>query len=356
MMECVDGEYQTFKAKDGAYVRKHFFGKYPELLDLVADWTDDEIWALNRGGHDPFKVYAAYQAAVEPRGPADGDPRQDDQGLRHGRRPARRRTSPTSRRRWTSRRCAHFRDRFALPVPDDRARPRCPTSRSPRAARSSTYLRERRKALGGYLPQRRQRVEPLPVPPLATFERLLKGTRGARDLDDDGVRADAADAGARQDDRQARRADRPRRVAHVRHGGHVPPARHLEPARPALHARGRRPAHVLQGEQGRPDPAGGHQRGRRHVRLDRRGDVVLDARRADDPLLHLLLDVRLPAHRRPRVGGRRHALARLPARRHRRTHDAERRRACSTRTATRRSSPRRSPTACPTTRRSPTRW
>ena len=84
MMEAVDGEYQTFKAKDGAYVRKHFFGKYPELLDMVADWTDDEIWALNRGGLDPFKVYAAYHARRQPQGPADGDPREDDQGLRHG--------------------------------------------------------------------------------------------------------------------------------------------------------------------------------------------------------------------------------------------------------------------------------
>ena len=68
MMEAVDGEYQTFKSKDGAYVRKYFFGKCPELLDLVADWTDDEIWHLNRGGLDTFKVYAAYQAAVEHKG------------------------------------------------------------------------------------------------------------------------------------------------------------------------------------------------------------------------------------------------------------------------------------------------
>ena len=65
MEETVDGEYQTFKSKDGAYVRQHFFGKYPELLDLVADMSDDEIWALTRGGHDPLKVYAAYKAAVD---------------------------------------------------------------------------------------------------------------------------------------------------------------------------------------------------------------------------------------------------------------------------------------------------
>ena len=68
MEECVDGEYQDFKSKNGAYVREHFFGKYPETAALVADWTDDEIWALTRGGHDPLKVYAAYKAAVEHKG------------------------------------------------------------------------------------------------------------------------------------------------------------------------------------------------------------------------------------------------------------------------------------------------
>jgi len=63
MEEVVDGEYQTYKSKDGAYVRQHFFGKYPELLELVADMSDDDIWRLNRGGHDPFKMFAAYAAA-----------------------------------------------------------------------------------------------------------------------------------------------------------------------------------------------------------------------------------------------------------------------------------------------------
>ena len=68
MEECVDGEYQDFKSKDGAYIRKNFFGRYPETAAMVADWTDDEIWALKRGGHDPLKVYAAYKAAVEHKG------------------------------------------------------------------------------------------------------------------------------------------------------------------------------------------------------------------------------------------------------------------------------------------------
>jgi pyruvate dehydrogenase E1 component len=67
MMEAVDGEYQTFKAKDGAYVREHFFNT-PELKELVADWTDDQVWALNRGGHDIFKIFSAYKSAVEHKG------------------------------------------------------------------------------------------------------------------------------------------------------------------------------------------------------------------------------------------------------------------------------------------------
>ena len=68
MMECVDGDYQTFKSQSGAYVREHFFGRYPELLELVAHMSDDDIWALARGGHDPQKVFAAYQQAVNTRG------------------------------------------------------------------------------------------------------------------------------------------------------------------------------------------------------------------------------------------------------------------------------------------------
>ena len=85
MEECVDGEYQDFKSKNGAYVREHFFGKYPELKAMVAGMSDEQIWSLTRGGHDPSKVYAAYAAAVAPQGPADRDPGQDRQGLRHGR-------------------------------------------------------------------------------------------------------------------------------------------------------------------------------------------------------------------------------------------------------------------------------
>ena len=85
MEECVDGEYQDFKSKDGAYIRKHFFGRYPETAAMVESWTDDQIWALTRGGHDPIKVYAAYKAAVDHKRPADGHPGENRQGLWHGR-------------------------------------------------------------------------------------------------------------------------------------------------------------------------------------------------------------------------------------------------------------------------------
>ena len=85
MEEAVDGEYQAFKARDGAYVRKEFFAKYPELLELVANMTDEEVWQLRRGGHDPIKVYSAYHEAVHHTRRADRDPRQDHQGLWDGR-------------------------------------------------------------------------------------------------------------------------------------------------------------------------------------------------------------------------------------------------------------------------------
>ena len=126
-------------------------------------------------------------------------------------------------------------------------------------------------------------------------------------------------------------------------------------ARPALPAARRRPADVVPRRQDRPDPAGGHQRSRRDVVVDRRRDVVLDARQADDPVLHLLLDVRVPAHRRFHLGGRRHALARLPDRRHRRPHDAQRRGPAARRRPEPPHGVVRSRTACRTIRPTPTR-
>jgi pyruvate dehydrogenase E1 component len=174
MMECVDGEYQTFKAKDGAYVRKHFFGKYPELLDLVSDWTDDEIWSLNRGGLDPFKVYAAYDAAMRHKGQPTVILAKTIKGFGMGT-AGEAQNITHQQKKMDVDAIRRFRDRFALPVPDAEVE-QVPYLTFPEGSKELEYMRARRQSLGGYLPQRRRRVEPLPVPPLAMFERLLKGT------------------------------------------------------------------------------------------------------------------------------------------------------------------------------------
>jgi pyruvate dehydrogenase E1 component len=174
MMEAVDGEYQTFKAKDGAYVRKHFFGKYPELLDMVADWTDDEIWALNRGGLDPFKVYAAYHAAVNHRGQPTVILAKTIKGFGMG--TAGEAMNIThQQKKMDVDAIRRFGERFGLTVPVDKIES-VPYLTFPEGSKELEYMREHRMKLGGYLPQRRRKVEPQPVPPLSAFERLTKSS------------------------------------------------------------------------------------------------------------------------------------------------------------------------------------
>ena len=260
MEEAVDGEYQDFKSKNGAYVRQHFFGKYPELLDMVADMSDDEVWALARGGHDPAKVYAAYAAAVEHTGQPTVILAKTVKGYGMGE-AGEGQNITHQQKKMAENTLRAFRDRFGIDVPDDKIA-ELPYLRPAEDSPEMRYLRERREALGGYLPARRTKSQPLEVPPLSAFDSLLKGDRGARDLHHHGVRADAGHPAAGQEDRQADRADRAGRIAHLRHGGHVPPVRHLLPERAALPAGGRQPADVLPGGPDRPDAAGGHQRSR----------------------------------------------------------------------------------------------
>ncbi|HVE51454.1 MAG TPA: pyruvate dehydrogenase (acetyl-transferring), homodimeric type [Casimicrobiaceae bacterium] len=174
MMEAVDGEYQTFKAKDGAYVRKYFFGKYPELLDMVADWSDADIWALNRGGHDPFKVYAAYQSAVNHRGQPTVILAKTIKGFGMGT-AGEAQNITHQQKKMDVEAIKRFRDRFRLPVADDKLE-HMPYLTFPEGSRELEYMRSSRMKLGGYLPQRRRKVEPMQVPPLTTFERLLKSS------------------------------------------------------------------------------------------------------------------------------------------------------------------------------------
>ena len=118
MEEAVDGEYQDFKSKNGAYVRANFFGKYPETAALVADMTDEQIWGLTRGGHDPNKVFAAYAAASKHRGQPTVILAKTVKGYGMGE-AGEARTSPTSKRRWARRICANSGDRFSLPLSEE---------------------------------------------------------------------------------------------------------------------------------------------------------------------------------------------------------------------------------------------
>jgi pyruvate dehydrogenase E1 component len=179
MEECVDGEYQDFKSKSGAYVREHFFGKYADLKALVADMSDDEIWGLTRGGHDPVKVFAAYAAAVKHtaqptlilaktvKGYGMGESG-EGQMIAH------------QAKKMTQDALRGFRDRFQIPVSDEDL-DKVPFVKLPEDSAEMKYLRARREALGGYLPRRRRKSAPLPTPPLSTFQRLLENS-GEREI------------------------------------------------------------------------------------------------------------------------------------------------------------------------------
>ena len=210
MEECVDGEYQDFKSKNGAYVREHFFGKYPELLDLVADMSDDEIWALSRGGHDPEKVYAAYQAAVDNVGSPTVILAKTVKGYGMGEAGEGQNITHQQKKMGEDVLRA-FRDRFAhRPGRREDRRGAVPAA-ARRAARRQATCGERRAALGGALPARRQTLaRRCTVPELSAFAAQLKAHRRPRDLHHDGVRADPDHAVAGQGDRQARGADRAR--------------------------------------------------------------------------------------------------------------------------------------------------
>ncbi|MFO1320670.1 MAG: pyruvate dehydrogenase (acetyl-transferring), homodimeric type [Burkholderiales bacterium] len=174
MEEAVDGEYQMFKSKDGAYVRKHFFGKYPELLEMVSNMTDDDIWRLNRGGHDPHKIYAAYAAASKHTGQPTVILAKTIKGYGMGEAGEAQNITHQQKKMGTVSLKA-FRDRFGLPIPEEKLED-IPFLTFPEGSPELEYMRKRREALGGYLPQRRVKGDELEVPPLATFEALLRSS------------------------------------------------------------------------------------------------------------------------------------------------------------------------------------
>jgi pyruvate dehydrogenase E1 component len=179
MEDCVDGEYQNFKAKGGAYTREHFFGKYPELKALVATLSDEEIWRLNRGGHDPRKVYAAYAAAAAHKGQPTVILAKTVKGFGLGK-GGEGQMVAHQQKKLTEDDLRAFRDRFHIPVSDDDLA-RLPFRKPDEHTDESRYLHERRAALGGYLPARRKQAPQLLVPPLEAFSPLLEST-GEREV------------------------------------------------------------------------------------------------------------------------------------------------------------------------------
>ncbi|MEE9320304.1 MAG: pyruvate dehydrogenase (acetyl-transferring), homodimeric type [Granulosicoccus sp.] len=179
MMETVDGEYQNFKAKSGAYTREHFFGKYPETKALVANLSDEDIWRLNRGGHDPHKIYAAYHQAVEHKGQPTVILAKTVKGYGMGE--SGEGTNAThQQKKMDIGSLLKMRDRFGLQLTDKQVENLeyiHPDPESPEIK----YMQERRKALGGYLPQRQKFAAPLDIPPLKVFKPLLEGS-GDREM------------------------------------------------------------------------------------------------------------------------------------------------------------------------------
>ncbi len=174
MEECVDGDYQAYKAKGGAYTREHFFGKYPELEEMVANMTDEDIWRLNRGGHDPHKVYAAYAEAVSHKGQPTVILAKTVKGYGMGV-AGEGQNITHSQKKMGEAALKAFRDRFNIPISDDQIGA-APFYKPPADSEEMEYMHARRQALGGYLPQRRSKVEPLQVPPLEDFKALLEGS------------------------------------------------------------------------------------------------------------------------------------------------------------------------------------
>ena len=173
MEECVDGEYQNFKAKGGAYLREHFFGKYPELLELVKDMTDDQLALLHRGGHDRTKIYNAYKRAMEHKGGPTVILAKTVKGYGLG--SAQARNATHSEKKLADDGLAAFVKRFEIPIPEDAAKNATPY-RPEQDAPEIAYMQERRRELGGYLPKREVPKIDFKAPELEYFGEWTAGS------------------------------------------------------------------------------------------------------------------------------------------------------------------------------------
>ena len=179
MEEAVDGDYQNYKSKDGAYVREHFFGKYPELKAMVATMSDEDIWRLNRGGHDPHKVYAAYAAAMKHTGQPTVILTKTVKGYGMGL-AGEGQNITHSQKKMDIDALKAFRQRFDIPLSEKQVE-KAEYYRPAEDSEEIRYLKERRKALGGYLPTRQHLAAPLEIPGLDIFKTMLESS-GEREL------------------------------------------------------------------------------------------------------------------------------------------------------------------------------
>jgi pyruvate dehydrogenase E1 component len=176
MEETVDGEYQNYKAKGGKFTRDNFFGKHPKLLEMVANMSDQDVWRLNRGGHDPSKVYAAYHRAVNHKGQPTVILAKTVKGYGMGESGEGKNVSHQVKK-MNLEALKLFRDRFNIPIKDEDLE-QVPFYHPGEDSEEIKYLKERRKSLGGYLPVRRPKSEALEVPPMKAFESITKGSNG----------------------------------------------------------------------------------------------------------------------------------------------------------------------------------
>jgi pyruvate dehydrogenase E1 component len=181
MMDTLDGDYQAMKANDGAFVRKNFFGRHPKALEMVAKLSDEDIWRLQRGGHDPQKVYAAYHKAVNTKGQPTVMLIKTVKGFGMGKSGEGKNTAHQTKK-LTDDDIRAFRDRFNIPIPDEKLA-EVPFYKPAEHTPEMEYLHARRKALGGYLPKRRAKAdEQLKVPPLEAFKAVLEPTAEGREI------------------------------------------------------------------------------------------------------------------------------------------------------------------------------
>ncbi len=181
MMETLDGDYQTFRAMDGAYIRQHFFGKYPETAQLVEHLTDEDIWELRRGGHDPEKVFAAFHAAFHHQGQPTVLLVKTVKGYGMGKAGEGKNTVHQTKQ-LDDEDIRYIRDRFNIPIPDSEL-DKLPYYKPADDTPEMKYLHERRQALGGYLPQRREKAdESFTIPSLDTFKAVIEPTAEGREI------------------------------------------------------------------------------------------------------------------------------------------------------------------------------